>query len=244
MRPQLSSETEVSIALLCLTCYTAVRIKNSSKSMSVIKVITARNTIVPCAPQLSSETEVSIALLCQLCLTCYTAVRIKKCLKSTSVLKVATMKNVDDFSLRKGSHHVQPPNQRFSLSAKMNGTQRRTLVSPWRMHCTHCGMPKGTSRAEATLNSEKIKPVAIAVIKLCLTEGISQAVRQSVSHKKIPWQLFESISGRSESLFGLVLPNQYYSSVKNWGWFSGDFTSWATPTSWSSLLWTTIVVHD
>jgi len=76
-------------------------------------------------------------------------------------------------------------------------------------------MPKGTSRAEATLNSEKIKPVAIAVIKLCLTEGISQAVRQSVSHKKIPWQLFESISGRSESLFGLVLPNQYYSSVKN-----------------------------
>ena len=27
-------------------------------------------------------------------------------------------------------------------------------------------MPKGTSRAEATLNSEKIKPVALAVIKL------------------------------------------------------------------------------
>jgi len=44
----------------------------------------------------------------------------------------------------------------------------------------YCGMPKGTSRAEATLNSEKIKPVAVAVIELCLTEGISQAV----SHKK------------------------------------------------------------
>jgi len=34
----------------------------------------------------------------------------RRCLKSTSVIKVAIMKNVDDFSLRKGSHHMQPPN--------------------------------------------------------------------------------------------------------------------------------------
>jgi len=34
-------------------------------------------------------------------------------------------------------------------------------------------MPKGTSQAEATLNSEKIKPVALAVIELCWSEGIS-----------------------------------------------------------------------
>ena len=39
-------------------------------------------------------------------------------------------------------------------------------------------MPKGTSRAEAMLNSEKIKPVAIAVIELCLTEGIIQSGSQ------------------------------------------------------------------
>jgi len=43
-------------------------------------------------------------------------------------------------------------------------------------------MPKGTSQAEATSDSEKIKPVALAVIELCLTEGISQAV----SLKKVP----------------------------------------------------------
>ena len=49
---------------------------------------------------------------------------------------------------------------------------------------------KGTSRAEVTLNSEKIKPVAIAVIELRLTEGISQAVSQAVSHKKIPLNNF------------------------------------------------------
>jgi len=48
------------------------------------------------------------------------------------------------------------------------------------MHCRYT--PKGTSRAEVTSNSEKIKPVALAVVELCLTEGISQAVSQ----KKIP----------------------------------------------------------
>jgi len=34
-------------------------------------------------------------------------------------------------------------------------------------------MPEGTSQAEATSNSEKIKPVALAVIKLRWSEGIS-----------------------------------------------------------------------
>jgi len=119
-----------------------------------------------CAPQLSSETEVSISLLCQACSTFYTAVQIKRCLKSTSVIKVANMKIYRRFLLREGSNHVQPPIQRCSQSAKMNRTQRRTLVRPWRMHCTYCSMPKGTSRAEATLNSEKVKPVALAIIEL------------------------------------------------------------------------------
>ena len=43
-------------------------------------------------------------------------------------------------------------------------------------------MPKGTCRAEAMLNSEKIKPVALAVIELCLSEGISQLLSQSVEN--------------------------------------------------------------
>ena len=47
------------------------------------------------------------------------------------------------------------------------------------MHCMYCGMPKGTCRAEAMSNSEKIKPVALAVIELRLSEG---SVSQSVSH--------------------------------------------------------------
>jgi len=38
------------------------------------------------------------------------------------------------------------------------------------------GMAKSTSRAEATLNSKKIKPVALAIVELCESEGIGLAV--------------------------------------------------------------------
>ena len=127
------------------------------------------------------KSEVSIALCCRLCSTHYTAVRIKNCSKSTFAIKIVTMKNTDDFCYE-GKHHVIPPNWHLLLSAKMNGTQRRTLVSLWRMHCMYCSMPKGTCRAEAMPNSKKIKPVALAIIELRLSEGISQLLSQSVSY--------------------------------------------------------------
>jgi len=53
------------------------------------------------------------------------------------------------------------------------------------MHCIYSGMAKGTSRAEATLNSEKIKPIALAIVELCELEGVRQAgrlVSQSVEN--------------------------------------------------------------
>jgi len=37
----------------------------------------------------------------------------------------------------------------------------------------YSGMAKGTSWAEATLNSKKIKPVTLAIVELCESEGIS-----------------------------------------------------------------------
>jgi len=52
-RASIISESEVSITVLCLLCSpcnTAVWFKNCSKSMSVIKVSTMKNTMVPCAP--------------------------------------------------------------------------------------------------------------------------------------------------------------------------------------------------
>jgi len=86
----------------------------------------------------------------------YTAVWIKNCLKSTSICNRGShYEKYGWFLLCKESHHVQPPNQCFSLSTKLNGTQKRTLVSPWRKHCTYCCMPKGTYQAEAMSKIEK-----------------------------------------------------------------------------------------
>ena len=47
-------------------------------------------------------------------------------------------------------------------------------------------LTKSTSPDEATLNSEEIKPVALAIIKLSLSEGISQSVSQQkiLLHRK------------------------------------------------------------
>jgi len=58
----------------------------------------------------------------------------------------------------------------------MNGTQRRALVNPRRMRFMHSGMPKGTFQAEATLNSKKSKPIALAIVELHNSEGISLAI--------------------------------------------------------------------
>jgi len=41
-------------------------------------------------------------------------------------------------------------------------------------------MAKGTSWAEAMLNGKKIKPVALAIVKLRESEGIRQVGRQAV----------------------------------------------------------------
>jgi len=40
----------------------------------------------------------------------------------------------------------------------------------------YSGMAKGTSQAEATSSCEKIKPIALAIVELCESEGIRQAV--------------------------------------------------------------------
>ena len=42
----------------------------------------------------------------------------------------------------------------------------------------YCGVPKGTSWAEAMSYSENIKPVALSTIKLRWSEGIRQLVNQ------------------------------------------------------------------
>jgi len=56
---------------------------------------------------------------------------------------------------------------------EIKGEQRYTLAEPWCKRWIFSGWWKGTSREEATLNSEEIKAVAIAIIELRLSEGIS-----------------------------------------------------------------------
>jgi len=43
-------------------------------------------------------------------------------------------------------------------------------------------MAKGTSWVEATSNSEKIKPIALAIVELRESKGIRQSVSQSVEN--------------------------------------------------------------
>jgi len=44
------------------------------------------------------------------------------------------------------------------------------------MHGMYSSMAKDTSRVEATSNSKKIKPVALAIVELHKSEGIKLAV--------------------------------------------------------------------
>jgi len=159
------SESEVSITvlcLLCLSCYTAVKIKDCSKITSVIKVATVKNTMMLCTPVIVWNWSIHFLSLSAIVNSLHSSTNQELFEKHLCNLGSHFVR----FPVCKGSHHVQPPSQHFSLSAKINGTQRRTMVSPWRIHWMYYGLPKGTSRAKAMLNSEKIKPVALAIIKL------------------------------------------------------------------------------
>jgi len=70
---------------------------------------------------------------------------------------------------------------------RMGDQSLGTQVAPWCKHRSSCGWWKGTSQDEATLISEEIKSLALAILELCLSEGISKYVSkqasQSVSRK-------------------------------------------------------------
>jgi len=107
---------KVSIVLhfqLCSTHYTAVRIK---KRTFAIKVAPMKLTIMNWKrlPQLYHLK------------VCFQ--QINNCSKRTSVIKVATMKNTDDFHYKRKPSHADHKID-TSLSAKMDGKQRRMLVN-------------------------------------------------------------------------------------------------------------------
>jgi len=128
-----------------------------------------------CIPQYINyrlKSGVAITLHCQLCSTRYQPVQIEKYLKSNCVIKVPSMKI---FFYEEEAITCNHWINTFFCQQKWMEHKRRELVSPWRMHCTYCGMPKGTSQVEVTSNSEKIKCIALATVELCWFEGIRQA---------------------------------------------------------------------
>ena len=71
-------------------------------------------------------------------------------------------------------------------------------------------LAKGTSQDKATLNNEEIKPATLVIIELCLSEGISQSVENSVTKKffKFHINLVEWFMVDLKKFLGLAMPNQ------------------------------------
>ena len=59
-------------------------------------------------------------------------------------------------------------------------------------------------RYAVTLNSEKIKPVALAIIELCLSEGISQSLENSFFIKTFYSNLLKVFRVNLKACLGLV----------------------------------------
>jgi len=79
------------------------------------------------------------------------------------------------------------------------------------------------------LNSEEIKPVAIAIIKLRLSEGISQSVSQQknlLNRKFLKFHnnLMQWLRVDLKTFLGLAMPNQYSQTVRKQmsSWFCDD----------------------
>ena len=100
------------------------------------------------------------------------------------------MKNTDDFCYEGKPSHARKPSRAttkstlFAVSKDEWDTKEDTSKS-MKNALYVLQMPKGTSRTEVTSNSEKIKPIALAVIELHLSEGISYSVSQLLSQQKI-----------------------------------------------------------
>ena len=167
---------------LCSACYTALWIKNCSKSTSAYHTYQKKWHHTPQLYQLLSEKwRIHYASVLAMFNPLYSNTN-RELFEKHLCNQSSHYEKYGWFPFRREAYHVLPLNRHFSLSAKMNGTQRRTLVSPWRMHFMYCSIPKGTSQDEAMLNSEKIKPVAVVIIELHLSEGISQLLTDALQN--------------------------------------------------------------
>ena len=112
-------------------------------------------------PSSTNYCAAAITLCFQLFSAHYTVSQTKDSVRIISAISPFTTENTDVSRLHtycREAMHRATSNRHLGLSAKRNGTQRRTKVSLCCVHCTYCGMPKGMSRVEATSNSENLSP--------------------------------------------------------------------------------------
>ena len=92
------------------------------------------------------------------------------------------MKNTDDFCYEGKPSRATTKSTLFAVSKDKSDTKEDTGKS-MKNALYVLRYAKSTCRAEATLNSEKIKPVALAIIELRLSEAsVSQLLSQSVEN--------------------------------------------------------------
>ena len=99
--------------------------------------------------------------------------------ESTSAIKIATMKIMDDFRYEEKPSRATAKLTLFAVSKDEWDTKEDTGKS-MKNTLYVLRYAKRHLQAEATLNSEKIKPIALAIVKLHLSEDISQSVKNSV----------------------------------------------------------------
>ena len=90
------------------------------------------------------------------------------------------MKKMDDFRYKGKSSRATAKSTPFAVSKDEWDTKETGKSMKNALYVLYCGMPKGTCPAEVTSNSEAL---ALAAIELCLSEGISQLLSQSVTKK-------------------------------------------------------------
>ena len=126
-------------------------------------------------------------------------------------------KNTDNF-FYKGSNHVLQVYQQIDTFI-LNGIQRRTPVSPWRMHCTYCSLPK------APLKLSRYQVVLVWRYQLVwVTQWVSQSLENS----------FLKLHGNA---FLVILSYHCLAGF-------GDIVLWVTPTPLWSLPWITSMIHS
>jgi len=111
-RALIISKSEVSITVLYLLRsphYTAVQIKNCSKTTSVITVAIMKSTMVPHAPVIAWNWSIHFPSLSAMFDLLHSSTN-QEVFEKQLCNKSSHYENMDDFSLHKGSHHVQPPN--------------------------------------------------------------------------------------------------------------------------------------